>query len=219
MDATKLSRYLREGDDPDLRRRWWAPAVGDRAFARRDGGGANRRPLTDRDREVSPRSPPRGFFGLFDSDLVDASGYAYSRLASPDAFMMVVTYGVTAWLAGVGGPDRPRRPVAAARACREEALRRRDRHRARPRGVEGKPRLLRVLSGGNPRFGGLHRLRRPRSHQSRPPPPGERLRSRLSVHEAVRADALRHRRAPRLSAVFRSNAGRVYERAGGDPRL
>jgi hypothetical protein len=23
MDATKLSRYLREGDDPDLRRRRW----------------------------------------------------------------------------------------------------------------------------------------------------------------------------------------------------
>ena len=60
--------------------------------------------------------PPSG--GLFDSDRVDASEYAYSRFSPPDAPLMIITYGVTAWLAGAGGPDRPRNapwlPIAMA---------------------------------------------------------------------------------------------------------
>lgn len=60
--------------------------------------------------------PPSG--GLFDSDRVDASEYAYSRFSSPDAPLMIITYGVTALLAAAGGPDRPRNapllPVAMA---------------------------------------------------------------------------------------------------------
>ena len=55
-----------------------------------------------------PDPPPRGLWGLFDSDRTDASEYAYSRFDSPDAPLMIVTYGVTAWLAAAGGPDRPR---------------------------------------------------------------------------------------------------------------
>lgn len=44
-----------------------------------------------------------------DSDRVDASEYAYSRLSTPDGLMMVTNYGITAWLAGAGGPDRARK--------------------------------------------------------------------------------------------------------------
>ncbi|GAB1542898.1 hypothetical protein NUACC21_55720 [Scytonema sp. NUACC21] len=44
----------------------------------------------------------------FDSDRVDASDYAYSRLATPDGFMMVTNYAITAWLAAAGGQDRAR---------------------------------------------------------------------------------------------------------------
>ncbi|WP_255363357.1 vitamin K epoxide reductase family protein [Geodermatophilus sp. DSM 45219] len=50
--------------------------------------------------------------GPFDSDRVDASDYAYRRASSPDGLVMVLTYAVTAWLAGAGGQDRARhRPV------------------------------------------------------------------------------------------------------------
>ncbi len=50
--------------------------------------------------------------GPFDSDRVDASDYAYRRASSPDGLLMVLTYAVTAWLAGAGGQDRARhRPV------------------------------------------------------------------------------------------------------------
>jgi uncharacterized membrane protein len=45
--------------------------------------------------------------GPFDSDRVDASDYAYRRAATPDALMMIITYGATAWLAAAGGRDRP----------------------------------------------------------------------------------------------------------------
>lgn len=41
-----------------------------------------------------------------DSNKVDASNYAYKRLQTPDALMMVVSYGLTAWLAGAGGEQR-----------------------------------------------------------------------------------------------------------------
>ncbi len=65
-----------------------------------------------------PDPSPRGLWGLFYSDRVDASEYAYSRLSSPDAPIMIVTYGVTAWLAAAGGPDRaqsaPWLPIAMA---------------------------------------------------------------------------------------------------------
>ena len=55
---------------------------------------------------------------LWNADKVDASDYAYKRARTPDALMMTVSYGVTAWLAGAGGEDRAERlpwlPVALA---------------------------------------------------------------------------------------------------------
>lgn len=111
MDPTRLSEYLREGDDPELRRRRWViglSVLGTTAgqlVALYQTGIIKHLP-----------DPPSG--GLFDSDRVDASEYAYSRFSSPDAPLMIITYGVTAWLAGAGGPDRPRNapwlPIAMA---------------------------------------------------------------------------------------------------------
>lgn len=46
--------------------------------------------------------------GIFNSDKVDASDYAYKRLNAPDGPAMIVTYGITAWLASMGGKDRAR---------------------------------------------------------------------------------------------------------------
>ncbi|MEW5929138.1 MAG: vitamin K epoxide reductase family protein [Gemmatimonadota bacterium] len=109
MEPRALSRYLREGDDPDLRRRRWV--VGLSLL-----GAAMGQVVSLYQTGILKHLPDPP--GPFDSDRVDASEYAYSRFDTPDALAMVVTYGVTACLAGAGGPDRPRTtpwlPVAAA---------------------------------------------------------------------------------------------------------
>lgn len=115
MQPQTLSRYLREEDhDADLARRRWAVGlsmvgVGAGVIVSLYQTGVIRH-LPD---------PPKKLTGdLFDSDKVDASSYAYKRAQTPDALMMIVTYGLTALLAGAGGPNRPRRqpwlPIAAA---------------------------------------------------------------------------------------------------------
>lgn len=107
MDPTQLSRELREAQTPDLHRRRWivglsllGVAMGQVVSLYQTG---ILKDLPD---------PP----GPFDSARVDASDYAYKRLLTPDAFMMVVSYGATAWLAAAGGKDRaldlPLLPVA-----------------------------------------------------------------------------------------------------------
>ncbi|WP_264776076.1 vitamin K epoxide reductase family protein [Deinococcus aetherius] len=107
MDPTQLSRELREAHTPDLHRRRWivglsllGVAMGQVVSLYQTG---ILKDLPD---------PP----GPFDSARVDASDYAYKRLQTPDALMMVVSYGATAWLAAAGGKDRatdlPLLPVA-----------------------------------------------------------------------------------------------------------
>lgn len=107
MDPTQLSRELREAHTPDLQRRRWivglsllGVAMGQIVSLYQTG---LLRGLPD---------PP----GPFDSARVDASAYAYKRLQTPDALIMVVSYGATAWLAAAGGKDRasdlPLLPVA-----------------------------------------------------------------------------------------------------------
>lgn len=97
---SQLSRYLRTASDPELRRPRWGvglwllgAGVGQVVGAYRTG---IIRHLPD---------PP---VGPFDSDRVDASDHAYRRASSPDGLVMVLTYAVTAWLAGAGGQDRAR---------------------------------------------------------------------------------------------------------------
>ncbi|MCM0677950.1 vitamin K epoxide reductase family protein [Micromonospora phytophila] len=99
----RLSAYLRGGRDPELRRRRAVIALSLLGAAMGQIVGAYQTGLL---RHLP--DPP----GPFDSDRVDASGYAYSRLASPDSLMMVVSYGITAWLAGAGGRDRAVRAPA-----------------------------------------------------------------------------------------------------------
>ena len=99
----RLSRYFREeaGDAELTRRRW---AVGLSMVGVAAGAVVSLyqvgvlRHLPD---------PPPG--KLFDSDKVDASAYAYKRAATPDGLMMLVSYAVTALLAGAGGQNRARR--------------------------------------------------------------------------------------------------------------
>ena len=99
-----LSRELRFQTGPDLRRRRWVlglsllGTVAGQIVALFQMGLIRRLP-----------DPP---VGPFDSTRVNASDYAYSRLQTPDAALMLVNYGVTAALASAGGADRAERNPA-----------------------------------------------------------------------------------------------------------
>lgn len=108
MDPTQLSLELRHGQSADLKRRRWiiglsllGVAAGQMVSLYQTGIIKH---LPD---------PP---LDVFDSDKVDASDYAYKRLDTPDALPMIVTYGLTASLAGAGGMNRvaqqPLLPIA-----------------------------------------------------------------------------------------------------------
>ncbi|SFP55766.1 vitamin K epoxide reductase family protein [Tranquillimonas alkanivorans] len=100
MEPTRLSRELRTGRSPDLRRRRWV--IGLSLFGAAVGGivGAYQTGITRR-----LPDPP---VGPFDSERVDASDYAYKRMETPDGLQMTVTLAATAALAGAGGEDRAR---------------------------------------------------------------------------------------------------------------
>lgn len=65
-------------------------------------------------------------FRPFDATRVDAADYAYRRLQSPDALLMVASYAATAVLAGAGGKDRaeenPGLPLALAAKTMGDAV-------------------------------------------------------------------------------------------------
>ncbi len=108
-----LSRELRLQTGPDLRRRRWVfglsllgtPAA--QIVSLLQMGLIQRLP-----------DPP---VGPFDSDRVDSSDYAYSRLETPDGALMLVSYGVTAALAAAGGADRAERHPALPLALAAKA--------------------------------------------------------------------------------------------------
>lgn len=98
MTPRQLSKELRKGESPDLTTRRWiiglsllGTAMG-QIVALYQTGIIQHLP-----------DPP---LPRIDSDKVDASDYAYSRFKSPDALIMVPSYGLTAWLAGAGGKNR-----------------------------------------------------------------------------------------------------------------
>lgn len=108
MDPTQLSLELRHGQSADLKRRRWiiglsllGVAAGQMVSLYQTGIIKH---LPD---------PP---LDIFNSDKVDASDYAYKRMDTPDALPMIITYGLTATLAGAGGMNRinqqPLLPVA-----------------------------------------------------------------------------------------------------------
>ena len=97
---TQLSRQLRTGDSPDLDRR--------RKVLGLSMVGVTAGVLVSLYQTGVIHHLPDPPVGPFDSDRVDASDYAYKRAQTPDGLAMLVTYGVTALLAGAGGEDRAR---------------------------------------------------------------------------------------------------------------
>ncbi|KAF3890992.1 vitamin K epoxide reductase family protein [Tolypothrix bouteillei VB521301] len=108
MNPEQLSHELRFGDSPDLIRRRWI--VGLSLVSATMGI------LVSLYQTGIIRHLPDPPIPYFDSDRVDASEYAYSRLETPDGLMMVTNYAITAWLAGAGGQNRaqenPLLPIA-----------------------------------------------------------------------------------------------------------
>ena len=108
---SQLSRELRTGSGPDLRRRRKVLGLSMVGAAAGIVVSLYQTGLL----KHLPDPPPKK---LFDSDKVDASDYAYKRAQTPDGLAMLVTYGVTALLAGAGGEDRARTlpwlPIALA---------------------------------------------------------------------------------------------------------
>ncbi|RIV21590.1 vitamin K epoxide reductase [Fibrisoma montanum] len=108
MNPTQLSHELREEQSADLTNRRWIVGLSLLGVA---AGQIVSLYQTGIIKHLPDPPVP-----IFNSDKVDASDYAYKRLQTPDALMMVVTYGLTAWLAGAGGKnraeDQPWLPIA-----------------------------------------------------------------------------------------------------------
>lgn len=99
----RLSYELREASDPDLKRRRWIVGLSIAGIAIGQLVGLYQMGIIKR-----LPDPPRGSRAgeWFDATRVNASSYAYKRLATPDAFLMIGTYALTAILAAAGGRDR-----------------------------------------------------------------------------------------------------------------
>ena len=110
MKPRQLSRELRTGRDPALRRRRWIVALSLLGAAMGKVVGLYQMGVIRR----LPDLPLRPF----DASKVDASDYAYKRLQTPDGLLMVASYALTAILAGAGGANRardnPALPIALA---------------------------------------------------------------------------------------------------------
>ena len=108
MNPTQLSEELRHGHSADLTRRRWIIGLSILGVAAGQ--------IVSLYQTGIIKHLPDPPVDLFDSDKVDASDYAYKRLDTPDALPMMVTYGLTACLAGAGGLNRafqqPALPVA-----------------------------------------------------------------------------------------------------------
>src|SRR5215213_6018418 len=119
MNPRQLSHELREETTPDLTNRRWIVGLSILGAAMGAAVALYQTGIV----EDLP-DPPLSYI---DSSRVDASDYAYSRLDSPDAPMMLINYGVTALLATIGGKncaaDKPFVPLAlAAKTLFDSAL-------------------------------------------------------------------------------------------------
>jgi uncharacterized membrane protein len=108
MEPSQLSYELRKVHTPDLDRRRWIIGLSLLGAAMAKIVTAYQTGLV----QTLPDPP----LGIFDSERVDASDYAYKRLSTPDGVLMLMNYGVTAWLAAAGGANRasttPALPIA-----------------------------------------------------------------------------------------------------------
>lgn len=98
MNARQLSHELREEKTPDLTSRRWIVGLSLIGVA---AGVAVTLYQTGIIKHLP--DPP---LSILDSDRVDASDYAYSRLNAPDAPLMIASFGVTTLLASMGGKNR-----------------------------------------------------------------------------------------------------------------
>lgn len=127
MEPQQLSHELREGNSPNLDRRRWIMGL--------SMVGATMAQIVTLYQTGVLKELPDLPIPFVDSDRVDASAYAYSRLNTPDGPLMLVNYGITAWLTSTGGENRAREnpwipiamgakllvdAVAAAELAREE---------------------------------------------------------------------------------------------------
>lgn len=106
----ELSRELRLARSPDLRRRRAIVGLSQFGAVMAEIVSLYQMGLISR----LPDLPSR----RFDATKVDKSDYAYSRLRTPDGLLMLVSYALTAWLAGARGRRRVARtpwlPLAMA---------------------------------------------------------------------------------------------------------
>ena len=118
MDPKQLSHELREVKTPDLDRR--RQIIGLSMVGATMGQLVSLYQTGVIDHLPDPPVP------FFDADRVDASNYAYSRFDSPDGPIMLINYGITAWLASAGGKNRaqenPLLPIAMGAKILIDAL-------------------------------------------------------------------------------------------------
>jgi uncharacterized membrane protein len=127
MEPKQLSHELREGTSSDLERRRWIVGL--------SSVGASMAQIVTLYQMGVLKQLPDLPIPFVDSDRVDASEYAYSRLNTPDGPLMLVNYGITAWLTTTGGENRAKEnplipiamgvkllidAIAAAELAREE---------------------------------------------------------------------------------------------------
>lgn len=101
MQPSQLSQELREGSSPDLNAR--------RTIITLSFVGVVIAKIVSLYQIGIIKKLPDPPIAIFDSNKVNASDYAYKRFATPDAFLMLLTYASTAWLAGGGREDRAKR--------------------------------------------------------------------------------------------------------------
>lgn len=110
MEPRQLSLELRKGNNPDLSRRRLIVGL---SFL----GGAMAEAVSLYQVGVVDKLPDPPI-PYIDSNKVDAADYAYSFFDTPDGFLMLLNYSITAALAGAGGANRatqaPWLPIAMA---------------------------------------------------------------------------------------------------------
>jgi len=119
MNPTLLSHQLRNETSPDLQRRRWVIGLSflGIAFGK----------MVSLFQTGILKTLPDPPLDIFDTPRVNSADYAYRYGGVPDAFGMVVNYGITAALAAAGGEDRaeekPALPIVlAAKALGDLAL-------------------------------------------------------------------------------------------------
>lgn len=110
LSPSRLSYELRKSDAEDMQRRRWMIGLSYVGIGAGLVVGLYQTGILRR----LPDLP----FRPFDATKVDKAPYAYKRLQTPDALLMVASYAVTAILAGAGGKNRakdnPALPIAMA---------------------------------------------------------------------------------------------------------